>query len=176
MGGTDGFDQCIAYYRPKVKSKKSWMPRTFIHIIIMSCVNAYILWYLYKNLDSKKYPYLHFLRKLIEELAYGEMHRYDNFDNGTPINKKARTFQSWERDESRLRGVHFAESIEEIRFETLDKEYNTIFKRSYKRGHCRLCRLKTSNYCELCKIRLCKDKNFKFGITCFKAFHTCPVF
>ena len=177
MLGTDGFDQRVAYYRPNVKATKSWYPRTFIHIIVASCVNAYILWYLYNRKDRKVFTYLIFLRELIDELAEDELTKLRNSSNDDePVRKRGRTLKNWQQDESRLQGIHCPERFKEESIETLNKEDETTFKRNYKRGHCRLCRSNTSNYCDKCLIPLCSDQNPSYGNTCWKVFHTCPNF
>jgi hypothetical protein len=75
MGGTDAIDQRVSYYRPNVKCTSAWYQRTFIHIIVLCCINAYIIYYLYLNLDRKEYTYLDFLRQLISELADDELEK-----------------------------------------------------------------------------------------------------
>ena len=120
MGGTDSEDQRIAYYRPNVKATASWYPRCFIHTIVMCCCNAYIIYYLFFNIDRKVYTYLDFLRELIEELAQDEYAKQIN-----PINenntrpRQYQSKQSWESDHSRFKGMHMCQKINRENVETL---------------------------------------------------------
>ena len=140
MGGTDAIDQRVSYYRPNVKCTSAWYQRTFIHIIVLCCINAYIIYYLYLNLDRKEYTYLDFLRQLISELADDELEKKRHNTNAKEeTSKTVKSLKSWEKVESRLRGVHMPKIIEEERLEWLNKEENTTIKRNLKRGNCLVC-------------------------------------
>lgn len=68
MGGTDAFDQIMSYYRPKIKSTKSWYPKVFDHMINASIVNSFIICRLYYK-KPNSFVYLDYLRELITELS-----------------------------------------------------------------------------------------------------------
>ena len=54
MGGTDGIDQRMSYYRPKVKTV-SWIPKIFIHCLNSAVVNAFIVYRAY----TQQLPNIH---------------------------------------------------------------------------------------------------------------------
>ena len=173
MGGTDSTDQRIAYYRPNVKCTLSWLPRTFMHIILLCCVNAYIIYYLSYGIDRKLYPYLDFLRDLINELAADQLAKSrNNIEELVP--KAKRTVRQWENKESRLRGAHWAKSVIDPHIETLNKEAKTTITRNYVRGKCLLCRKNVDITFEQCQVHLCHRENPTYGMNCFKVFHTEP--
>jgi hypothetical protein len=173
MGGTDAMDQNISYYRPKVKATSSWYPRCFIHIMVVCSINAYILYYKNLGINRKDFPYLNFLRELIDELAEEELSKAnDNMDAVNIIEKLVKSKKVWERDTSRLFGVHMPQIINEETVETLNQNEGTVFTRKLKRAHCMLCRRSINTTCERCQIYLCCKDNPKFGMTCWKAFHT----
>ena len=173
MGGTDSEDQRIAYYRPNVKATASWYPRCFIHTIVMCCCNAYIIYYLFFNIDRKVYTYLDFLRELIEELAQDELSKSRN--TSSEAGPKQRQHKAtWNNVESRLTGMHIPQTIKERKIETLNKEQNTTVTRNFKRGKCLLCHRHEKICCEQCHVYLCCTENVAFGMSCWKAFHTLP--
>lgn len=66
IGGTDKNDQYISYIRPNLKSM-SWVVRVYVHLIIISVVNAFII---YSALQDKKgYSVRDFTSELCAELA-----------------------------------------------------------------------------------------------------------
>ena len=177
MGGTDSNDQRNAYYRPNVKCTNSWYPRTFIHVIVLCCINSYIIYYLFFKLDRKVYTYLDFLRELINELAEDELAKTRNSANNSEDEVKETQYKkSWEHDESRLRGVHVPQIIKKDKVETLNKEANTKVTRHFKRGRCILCRHQIDICCEQCQVYLCCSENKTYGKSCWKVFHFDPDF
>jgi hypothetical protein len=164
MGGTDGFDQRLAYYRPNVKATASWYPRVFVHIIIACAVNSFILYVDYNNL-GKDYTYLMFLRSLIDELAEDQLSKNRNETAPANMSSKKNFYTHWCKDETRFRGNHFPLTVREARQEG---EKN----RFLKRGRCVVCDLKCHVSCEQCGVYLCDEVHKDREINCFKAFHT----
>ena len=168
MGGTDSEDQRIAYYRPNVKATASWYPRCFIHTIVICCCNAYIIYYLYWNLDRKVYTYLDFLRELIDELAQEELSKSRNTSSEEVERPNQRQHKTtWNNVESRLRGMHIPQTIKDTKSAT----------RNLKQSKCLLCHRFVTICCKQCKVFLCVSENEKseaFGMPCWEAFHTLP--
>lgn len=84
MGGTDGTDQKISNYFPKIKSA-AWPVRIFVHMLMVSISNSYIIYYwLFKknkgdNGTNIRYGLKNFIVELIGELA--EEHLNNNLAN-----------------------------------------------------------------------------------------------
>ena len=174
MGGTDSNDQRASYYRPNVKCTHSWYPRTFIHVIVLCCINAYIIYYLFFKLNRNVYTYLDFLRELIDELAEDEFAKKRNGGNEIDGESKKATYKKlsmYEDNELRLRGIHVPQVINEERVETLNKETQETFTRNYSRSRCILCRRLIDVCCKQCQVYLCLNVKEQFGKSCWEVFH-----
>ena len=72
MGGTDGHDQAISYYFPHIKSV-AWANRIFIHMLMVSVANAYLIWFWLKKKPNGaaalRYRRSEFIEELAQELA-----------------------------------------------------------------------------------------------------------
>ena len=61
MGGLDLFDQFVATYRARIRSKKWWWP-FFAWSLNAAMTNA---WLLYKKIHGKNIPMLAFMREIV---------------------------------------------------------------------------------------------------------------
>lgn len=125
-------------------------------------------------IDRKKFAYLDFLRELIAELAEDEQAKQRNSISLNATSSNTKTLKTWEKDESRLIGVHMPIINRDPQYETLNKEENTLVLRNYKRGRCFLCRTNVSLKCFQCKVYLCCDVNGNDGVSCWQKFHFHP--
>lgn len=158
MGGTDGIDQRMSYYRPKVKTV-SWIPKIFIHCLNSAVVNAFIVYRAYTG-NPKKYFLKDFIMELIMQLAEDEMNLKRLNEAPQSLNKR-KSLQTWNKDRSRLQNYHFPQSIK------LPEGGN----RNKKQGDCMLCRTTTTTRCKQCDIHLCIVEDGRY-MSCFQQFHT----
>ena len=78
----------------------------------------------------------------------------------------------WEKDESRLQGIHMPQRIKEESHTNINGK---IVNRKYKDGRCILCRSHSSITCDICKVHLCceeHENNENYGMNCWRAFQT----
>ena len=61
MGGVDLFDQFVATYRARIRSKRWWWP-FFAWSLNAAAVNA---WLLHKKIEAKNVPMLAFMREIV---------------------------------------------------------------------------------------------------------------
>ena len=61
MGGVDLFDQFVATYRARIRSKRWWWP-FFAWSLNAAAVNA---WLLHKKIEGKNVPMLAFMREIV---------------------------------------------------------------------------------------------------------------
>ena len=175
MGGTDSCDQRISYYFPKVKTTRSWYSRCFIHLIMLCTVNAYIICVEYLELDKKQWPYLKFVRALIDRLIDDLIDKHEA-SQVTILPDQFKTKKAWENDASlRLKRCHhFPEIIETVKAKD----------RNCERQHCIMCRRKVTIRCQHCQVYLCcrlpkpmKGKKVEpNAMNCWKQFHTLDNF
>ena len=169
MGGTDGIDQRISYYRPKVKSTASWFPRVFVHLMSMCIVNAYILYTLTRdNRDpDREMTYLQFLRKLIDQLAAEELSKKNRVETAQSSDNKRKRID-WHQNNSRLQGIHFPIQVRESSTSSTGNPKND---RNYKRTRCKVCNKNIPTQCKQCGVHLCIVVNEISTRSCFERFH-----
>lgn len=172
MGGTDAVDQRVACYRPRVKTV-TWMQRIFIHFLNVAVVNCFIYC---KHSERTKLPQHHlaFREKLIEELC-NDLWDSRQLKEVEHVDKRQK-LANWEKDRSRLAGLHMPEMVytEEGReLESIKKmrEEGNSTARNYERGYCLLCTRRMSIKCATCGVYLCII-NDEEGNNCFKEWHT----
>ena len=92
------------------------------------------------------------------------------------IDEKQR-LANWEKDRSRLAGLHFPEMV----YTEEGKDLESIKKmrvegnssaRNYERGYCLLCTRRMSIKCATCGVCLCIIINDEEGSNCFKEWHS----
>ena len=176
MGGTDGFDQCLSYYRPKVIAIHSWYPKVFIHTIAACAANGFVVYKEFHGL-LPTYTFLDFLRALIGELAKDELaKRIVPLAAVSTEPKKRKYVKDWENDTTGLTGYHLPLVVKKVRMETKNKEAETKSKRNYKRGDCMVCERKVSMQCMQCKIYLCIEEYEGCDKSCWDMFHRVEKF
>jgi hypothetical protein len=158
MGGTDGIDQRMSYYRPKVKTV-SWIPKIFINCLNSALVNAFIVYRAYTQ-QPTKYSLKDFIIDLILQLAEEEM-SLKQLQQAPHASSTRKCLQSWNKDRSRLQNFHFPQAIK------LPEGGN----RNKKQGDCMLCRTTTTPRCKQCEIHLCIVEDGQ-NMSCFQQFHT----
>ena len=176
MGGTDGFDQRLSYYRPKVKATHSWYPKVFIHTIAACAANGFVVYKEFHGLPST-YTFLDFLRELIEELAKDELAKRILPLATVPTEPKQRKYvKDWENDATRMTDYHLPLIVKKVRTETKNKAAETTSNRNYKRGDCMVCERKVSMHCKQCKVYLCIEEYDGCDKSCFEMFHRVEKF
>lgn len=176
MGGTDSFDQRMSYYRPKVKSTKSWYPRVFVHVINAAAINAFLIYNLYHKKPAS-YTYLDFARSLITELAQDELEKKSTTILLAPeIAEPLKRVKAWVEDKSRLQGYHMSLVIRQERVVVNRSLPRGFQKVNYIRGCCMVCGRKIPSQCKQCHIFLCNEAYGSDNLTCFEKFHTLPDF
>ena len=171
MGGTDAVDQRVACYRPKVKTV-TWMQRIFIHFLNVAVVNCFIYC---KHSQRTKLPTTHlpFREQLIQDLC-DDIWQSRQLKEVEPVEKRQNLVQ-WEKDRSRLSGLHMPEMVYTAEGMSLDKgnlrENGNTSATNYERGRCLLCSRRMSIKCATCGIFLC-IVNDEDGSNCFKEWHT----
>jgi hypothetical protein len=179
MGGTDGIDQKLSYYRPKLKAL-SWGPRIYSHSMSLAAVNAFLIMMGRERNLPKNYDHLQFLKKLIRQLADPLL---CEFELQTPITYRGTQYkkrEQWNEDYTRVQGKHMPCSIRQPREEGAGKTSNgdqTVISRNLKRGRCMICGQSNTTYCEQCGCYLCiveyRDGSIHDReMTCWKKFHT----
>ena len=159
MGGTDGFDQCLSYYRPRVKTV-SWLPRVFIHFLNAASVNAFILCNTSCHAEGR-YRYLDYVRLLIEQLVEEECAKKRQTGAATCGVRKATT---WNKDVvRRSTGLHTPLIIQNT-----CREGNV--NRNLVRSTCMVCKNKVIVKCKQCGVYLCIVDNGE--IPCWERFHS----
>lgn len=165
MGGTDSFDQRLAYYRPSLKTKR-YPPRIFTHFLNASVVNAFIIHKQFHN-TPKTFQLRHFIKKLVYDLV-------PDLSRELPVARIpqfGRKLKAWEIDRTRLDKVfdHFP-LIEENPDDTSnDKHF---------RNSCVLCGKKVGTRCSTCGAYLCTKQKWSVGAkvdNCWAKFHTCAI-
>jgi hypothetical protein len=180
MGGTDGIDQHISYYRPRVKSL-SWGPRIYSHLMAMAVINAYLIKIDKEKLDRKVYRHLDFLKALIDQLAAPSL-RINEADTNAVRTGRYLNRDQWNIDNTRLQGRHFPQIVYSPREEGAGRSTRgeaISLNRNLKRGRCMMCGQSVNSKCEQCECYLCIS--IPTGIhdgeyTCWKKFHTCRDF
>lgn len=149
MGGTDQFDQMLAYYRTTIVTKR-WQTRIFTHFLLVAVVNASILYRLDKGLTRGQpgYDLLSFIDLLIDELA-----------TTTEQRKEAQNIADDEL-QKRYCGLHVPVVSPK------NEAGNTI------RQLCRVCQARGSQFCQQCDVCLCMSSSFDGPVSCFEEFHT----
>lgn len=159
MGGTDQFDQRLAYYRTPLKTVK-WQPRVFIHFFYCSVVNAYILHRETLKLEAADpmFTLLGFMQRLIYQM----------------IGKQIPTDRPTDAPESSMptkdgRRAYVTTAFVTSHAENVDKRHYPAF--SENRYNCRHCGRKTTLYCTHCNIGLCPRHRDGSNQTCWQIFH-----
>ena len=149
MGGTDRFDQQLAYYESTIKTKR-WQPRIFTHFISAAVVNAHILYRTSNNLQRghRGYSLLSFIDMLVDDLA-----------------KAHRAEKKGGRVASRYVGLHCP-----VKKANVVRSDGT---RSEGRRQCEMCMSRVNTYCEQCDVALCFGDYKNPDDSCFKQYHTC---
>ena len=154
MGGVDRCDQYLASYSMQRKTKK-WWKKIFYRLIELSVINAYILFCHFNPEFSKRNrSHYRFRELLIHELVQPLLNDRADPNNVAQQENRGRPNDI---DSTRLRGKHFAISRFPVRRTCTSCGYQ-------KNEHNKQTRKKTCNYCEKCKLFICKQ--------CFTKFHT----
>lgn len=154
MGGTDSFDQRLAYYRPAVNTKK-WPHRIIFHLLQCSIINAHII-YKEKNQLQKHDPLddlFGFLDSIIDEITaiYGCEQQSDEEESELIENirhnpvKRRRTVSETVSE----KGHHVPYSLPAVDPKT--KKANRL--------QCNApgCKKKVSTFCSHCNVALCLE-------------------
>ena len=65
MGGTDGMDQQLTYYKPRIKSRR-WPVRIFLHFLQVSTFNSFVL---YRQDKAPNMTFLQYTEMLLDKMA-----------------------------------------------------------------------------------------------------------
>lgn len=154
MGGVDLCDQLLSSYSMQRKSKK-WWKKVFYRLIELSVLNSLVI---YKKLNPRysknNRAHLYFREVLVHELVQELLDERAD-PHSTQVEGRGRPTDV---DSVRLRGKHFATSIYPARKTCSVCGYKT------KNAQGKQIRKKTSNFCKVCNLPICKD--------CFSGFHT----
>ena len=139
MGGTDGVDQQLTYYKPKIKSRRCPV-RIFLHFLQVSAYNSYVL---YRQDKAPIMRFLQYIEMFLSEIAI-------------PCIKCAGRKVSLEKDnkiaksESRYTGFHEPFFYRRYGGETVDS-----------RRLCNVCHCRVSSGCIDCNVALClRDSDY----------------
>ena len=127
MGGVDLFDQFVANYRVRIRSKKWWWP-FFAWSLNSAAVNS---WRLYRNLHGNKIPLLQFIREIVLE----SLGKYGKNRPQTSLNTSGIAGNS-------------------IKLDTKD---HVLVKGVSKYCRCKNCGRRTIYKCEKCNVSLHAD-------------------
>ena len=149
MGGTDGMDQQLTYYKPRVKSRR-WPVRVFLQFLQVSAYNSFVL---YRQDKAPKMKFLQYIEMLLSQMAVPCIKRAGRKVSPEKAAKIA-------RDESRYTGIH-----EPFQYRRNDGGEVVDYRR-----RCRICHTKVSTGCFNCDVALCL-KSSKKSSSCFKEYH-----
>jgi hypothetical protein len=172
MGGTDLFDQYMAYYRSCVKTKK-WTHGVFFHLFNLCVVNS---WIVYKTIHGlTKHQKFGNLKSYIEQIVenlLGEPTEHVVGEsslnmNGWTSSKDNVAKPSWCKTEVPFTDPRY-DNLSHWPTNLLDERNPTEFKR----GKCRNpdCNSRTQIYCSKCRVALCVGNSS--GVPCFAKYHT----
>jgi len=179
MGGTDGFDQWLSYYYPRVYTKR-WPHKFIFHFFLASAINAHILYKLVKK-PQRSEPnstLLKFLLTLIDELhrrgkqGMDQYHNNDDQDMDLEEEEIVRenlrhrqypTASQAMKQVTRTTGTHTP--LKEPKLSTQGKD---------TRRNCRACGRKTTVICEQCNIPICIELRPEGH--CWKRWHSHETF
>ena len=172
MGGTDAVDQRVACYRPRVKTI-TWMQRIFVHFLNVAVVNCFIYCKHSQRTDLPN-THLEFREQLIEDLC-DDIVQSRILHQGEVVTKRQRLDQ-WEKDRSRLTGLHLPEQEYTEEGKSMDPDKNlrengNTTNSTCQRGRCLLCSRRVTCKCSTCGVFLC-ILNDEYGNNCYKEWHT----
>jgi hypothetical protein len=170
MGGTDQFDQKLAYYRPSIKSKK-WPHRIFFHFLMCSIINAHILYCKVNTLKKhdKLADLFSFIDALVESLSKSgiddvQLPTEEVIDH-KPL-KRMRKCTALEVCPRGGEGMHMPYSLPAVDPGT--GKQNRVKCKAIN------CERKVSTFCQTCNVALCISL-LEGNSTCFSKFHSiCP--
>jgi hypothetical protein len=166
MGGTDSFDQRLAYYRPSINTKR-WPHRIFFHLFQCSVINAHIIYKEMKGLE--KHDPLHdlfgFLDHIIDELVA------HNVAKDIPSSKGIATTEVIEHDPlKRLRNkpVLTSQNANHVPYSV---PFHDPATQKENRCKCNLpeCTKRVLTFCHECRVALCL--NLEDGTNCWAKYH-----
>jgi hypothetical protein len=154
MGGTDTFDQRVSYYKTIVKEKK-WQWSIFSHMFSAAMTNAYILYCIEHNKNSKQYPLIEFIFDVCEAWR----------TSISPEEQKRNTKYVKKQPEFRNLGRHTPHLLHNIRLED--------GKRQEFRRICKECGSRINCMCIECDVELCllSSTNNLFDESCWHKWH-----
>jgi hypothetical protein len=149
MGGTDLIDQLASYYRTTLEAKRSTI-RIFTHFVMVTMINAMIL---FRAINNVNVTLFQFLDKLINQLTSTEPNLAEAVRSAAAANRLDRSL------------CHCLVRVDD----STGKECVSRCARHY----CCACKSKTSYMCDECQTPLCVSKAGA-AQNCFKRFHTMP--
>lgn len=177
MGGTDSIDQNISYYFPLIKSA-AWANRVFVHMLMVSVVNAHILYnFAYQTSPTKtKLSLSEFIKELITQLA---KEHQDNI-NAAFILSPASSRGSTPGSKVSTPGKRSLEP--EPQHLPMQLPASIQGPRKYARQKCRVCRTKGTICCNECvsgqlHVYLCTENpvgSVDGMNTCWANYHRAP--
>lgn len=165
MGGTDGMDQYLSYYRTSVRTKR-WPHSIIFHFLLASVTNAFIMHKEAHGLNKHENNgnLFSFIMSVVDDWCVMGLQN-EVSDVLFAVQPKHYTPMVVPRSDARFCGAHFPMKFPN--YIVHSEEYTERMIHRCKRYG---CNKRTSTYCKTCGVTLCIDA--VNGTTCFEIYHT----